>query len=51
MLCMIENPKLRERLIGNANEFVKRYTWDANQVVYLNLVDSLVASNSHNVPK
>jgi glycosyltransferase involved in cell wall biosynthesis len=42
ILLLIEQPQLRQALIRNADEFVKGYTWEANEAVYLNLVDSLV---------
>jgi glycosyltransferase involved in cell wall biosynthesis len=42
ILLLIEQPELRQALIRNADEFVKGYTWEANEAVYLNLVDSLV---------
>jgi glycosyltransferase involved in cell wall biosynthesis len=44
MLLMIENPELRTRLVHNADEFVRKYTWDENKGAYLDLVDSLVLS-------
>ncbi len=42
MFEMIKNKKLREQLAKNASEFVKKYSWEANKHIYLNLVDSLV---------
>jgi glycosyltransferase involved in cell wall biosynthesis len=42
MLLLIENPEVREKLIRNASAFVKKYTWDVNEHVYLGLVDSLL---------
>jgi glycosyltransferase involved in cell wall biosynthesis len=42
MLRLIRDPKLRENLVKNADEFMKNYTWQANKEIYLNLVDSLV---------
>jgi len=48
MLLLIKNPELRQELAVNASEFVKRYTWDANESAYLDLVDSLLhAGNGH----
>ena len=44
MLLLIRNADLREKLVKNASEFVKKYSWEANQASYLNLVDSLVHS-------
>jgi glycosyltransferase involved in cell wall biosynthesis len=46
MLRLINSPELREQLIRNSSEFVKRFTWDENKAVYLSLVDSLVGSGS-----
>jgi glycosyltransferase involved in cell wall biosynthesis len=43
MLEMIRNPQERQEIVRNAHEFIKGYTWDKNQSIYLNLVDSLVA--------
>jgi glycosyltransferase involved in cell wall biosynthesis len=42
MLLLIQNKDLRDSLVKNAAEFVQKYTWDANQGGYLQLVDSLV---------
>jgi glycosyltransferase involved in cell wall biosynthesis len=48
MLQMITSPELRKNLVRNADEFIRRYTWDENKAAYLNLVDSLVqSSNGH----
>jgi len=48
MLLLIRTPELRRKLVLNASEFVKKYTWDANESVYLDLVDSLLhARNGH----
>jgi glycosyltransferase involved in cell wall biosynthesis len=48
MLRLFHNAVLRERLVRNAKEFVKKYTWGANQGVYLDVVDALVGSkNGH----
>ena len=45
MLEMIKNKKLREQLGKNASEFVKKYSWEANKHIYLDLVDSLVGKD------
>ncbi len=42
MLLMVKHPELRQELASTASEFVKQYTWDKNQHLYLNLVDSLI---------
>ena len=42
MLQLIKNHELRIRLTRNAAEFVRRYTWDANEEGYIKLVESLV---------
>ncbi|MHB8616322.1 MAG: glycosyltransferase family 4 protein [Candidatus Acidiferrales bacterium] len=48
MLLLVKNPELRQKLVANASEFVKKYTWDANESIYLDLVDSLLhARNGH----
>jgi glycosyltransferase involved in cell wall biosynthesis len=44
MLLLIENSAVREILVRNASEFVKKYTWDVNQHIYLDLIDSLLRS-------
>jgi glycosyltransferase involved in cell wall biosynthesis len=50
MLQLSKDSKLRIKLVQNANEFVKEYTWGANQGAYLDIVDALVNSkNGHNV--
>jgi glycosyltransferase involved in cell wall biosynthesis len=45
MLLLIKNADLRKSLVTNANEFIKKYTWDTNQGTYLELVRSLVRSS------
>jgi glycosyltransferase involved in cell wall biosynthesis len=47
MLQLSNDSELREKLVRNASEFVKKYTWGANQAAYLSVVDALV--DSHNV--
>jgi len=44
MLLLIKNPEVRQSFVRNASEFVKKYTWGANQSIYLVLVDSLLTS-------
>jgi glycosyltransferase involved in cell wall biosynthesis len=46
MAQLMKDLKLREDLVKNASEFVKQYSWNANQAVYLDLVDSLVNSKN-----
>src|SRR5487761_2042 len=48
MVLLFKNPELRRKLVLNASEFVKKYTWDVNESIYLNLVSSLLQSrNGH----
>jgi len=42
ILMLAKNPERREALASNASEFVKKYTWEANQQSYLDIVESLV---------
>jgi glycosyltransferase involved in cell wall biosynthesis len=49
MLVLIKDSDLREELARNATEFVKKYTWEANQQIYLALVESLL--NSRRAPR
>jgi glycosyltransferase involved in cell wall biosynthesis len=42
MLSLITKPTIRESLARSASEFVKKYTWDVNQHIYLSLVESLL---------
>jgi glycosyltransferase involved in cell wall biosynthesis len=46
MLLLIKSSAVRETLVRNASEFVKKYTWDVNQHIYLDLVDSLLSSRN-----
>jgi glycosyltransferase involved in cell wall biosynthesis len=50
MLRMIKHPELRQELVRNADEFVKRYAWEENKASYLDLVDALVYSESGLTP-
>ena len=42
MLEMIQNKQLRNHLAFNASQFVKKFSWDANKHIYIDLVDYLV---------
>lgn len=44
MLLLINTPALRAQLVHNADNFIRKYTWDENKGTYLDLVDSLVLS-------
>jgi glycosyltransferase involved in cell wall biosynthesis len=46
MLLLIKNPDIRKSLVRSANDFMTKYTWSANQDVYLNLVDRLVRTKN-----
>jgi glycosyltransferase involved in cell wall biosynthesis len=48
MLLMISSPALRAQLVHNADEFIRKYTWDENKGGYLDLVDSLVLTSHAN---
>jgi glycosyltransferase involved in cell wall biosynthesis len=50
MLLLIKDQELRQQLIKRSEEFVARYTWDQSKVRYLNLVDSLVHTQSGHGP-
>jgi glycosyltransferase involved in cell wall biosynthesis len=41
MLDLITHSEIRERLVRNASEFVKSYTWGVNQSTYLELIEGL----------
>jgi glycosyltransferase involved in cell wall biosynthesis len=45
MLQLINDGELRKQMVENASKFVRGFSWDANQHVYLDLVDSLVSGN------
>jgi glycosyltransferase involved in cell wall biosynthesis len=45
ILLLISDSGLRQALVNNANEFVKKYTWNENKQGYLDLVDSLANSS------
>jgi glycosyltransferase involved in cell wall biosynthesis len=48
MLLLIKNSAVRENLVRSASEFVKKYTWDVNEHIYIGLVNSLLHSrNDH----
>lgn len=44
MLLLIENKEMRKRLSENAYEFIQENNWEVKKHIYLNLVDSLIAS-------
>ncbi len=44
MLALILNGRDRECLARNADEFVKKYLWNANEALYLNIVHSLLGA-------
>jgi glycosyltransferase involved in cell wall biosynthesis len=46
MLLLIKNAAIRETLVRSASEFVKKYTWEVNQHIYLDLVDALLSSRN-----
>jgi glycosyltransferase involved in cell wall biosynthesis len=46
MLLLIKNAEIRRGLVCSASEFVKKYMWDVNQHIYLDLVDSLLSSRN-----
>ena len=46
ILCLIQQPTLRDQLASNALEFVAHNNWDLMKVDYLALVDSLVRNSS-----
>jgi glycosyltransferase involved in cell wall biosynthesis len=46
MLLLITHPDIRRTLARNADEFMKKYTWEENKDAYLNLVDTLVHSSN-----
>jgi glycosyltransferase involved in cell wall biosynthesis len=45
LLRLIKNRDLRQKLVANASEFVRKYNWDSNKHTYFELVDSLVSSS------
>ena len=46
MLCLIQQPMLRDQLARNAREFVAHNNWDLMKIDYLALVDSLTRKSS-----
>lgn len=42
MALLIADSAIRESLVRNATQFVTKYTWDANQAIYVDLVERLV---------
>ncbi len=51
MLLLTQDRPLRERLIANASEYVKENNWTVKKHVYLELVDSLIATRSRGEEK
>ncbi len=45
LLQVISNVRLRTELVRNADEFIKAYTWNRNQDVYVKLVQRLIATD------
>jgi glycosyltransferase involved in cell wall biosynthesis len=45
LLLLIKNRDMRQELVANASEFVRKYNWDSNKHTYFELVDSLVSSS------
>ena len=45
LLLLIKNRDVRQKLVANASEFVRKYNWDSNKHTYFELVDSLVFSS------
>jgi len=44
MVQLIRNPAARQKLVQNADEFIKLNNWDVRKAEYLNLVDSLTGN-------
>ena len=44
MVQLIRNPALRQKLVQNADEYIKLNNWDVRKAEYLNLVDSLTGN-------
>lgn len=42
MLLLAKDSELRQRLSKNASEFVRKYTWEVNEDVYLDMVNQLL---------
>jgi glycosyltransferase involved in cell wall biosynthesis len=51
MLEVLQNEKLRERLIRNGMAYVARNNWEANKADYLHLVDSLCSASRNGSAK
>jgi glycosyltransferase involved in cell wall biosynthesis len=45
LLLLIKDRDMRQKLVANASEFVRKYNWDSNKHTYFELVDSLVSSS------
>jgi glycosyltransferase involved in cell wall biosynthesis len=46
MVQLIRNPAARQKLVQNADEYIKLNNWDVRKAEYLNLVDSLTGNLS-----
>ena len=46
MMLLAKDVDLRKKLVKNADEFMKAFTWKANQDRYLDLVESLVSTEN-----
>jgi hypothetical protein len=46
MLLLIQDGKLRSRLVSNAEEFIKKNNWEVKKAEYLKLVDERLISTS-----
>jgi glycosyltransferase involved in cell wall biosynthesis len=47
ILAVHDNPEATNRLTQNATAFIRRYQWDAQKSIYLELVDSLTHSSKN----
>lgn len=45
MLQVVSDVRLRAELVRNADEFIKTYTWNRNQDIYVKLVHRLIAAD------
>jgi len=47
MVLLIKDKKLSKKLSENAYKFIQNNNWDAKKYIYLNLVNSLIASRKN----
>jgi glycosyltransferase involved in cell wall biosynthesis len=47
IVAVHDNPEATDRLTQNATAFIRRYQWDAQKSIYLDLVDSLTHSSKN----